>query len=130
MTQPEESPPVPEAKTSSSAAVDEAPAAVVPEVDAEPEVEPPQPWTAERVSEWNAYYDVYVFLSVLLLTFVVAAVRINSSNFWTHLKTGELIAAQVCPDRRRPVQLHDSWCADGWTSRGFFSGATRPFTSS
>ena len=97
MTQPEASPPVPEAVTDPSAAVDEAPAAVTPEVEAEPEAEPPQPWTAERVSEWNAYYDVYVFLSVLLLTFVVAAVRINSSNFWTHLKTGELIAAQSAP---------------------------------
>ena len=77
--------------------MDEAPAAVTPEVEAEPEAEPPQPWTAERVSEWNAYYDVYVFLSVLLLTFVVAAVRIHSTSFWTHLKTGELIAAQTAP---------------------------------
>ena len=44
-------------------------------VGAEDEAEPaPEPWTAERVSEWNAYYDVYVMLAALLLAFVVSAV--------------------------------------------------------
>jgi tetratricopeptide (TPR) repeat protein len=97
MTQPEASPPDPEDVTTPSAAGDEVSTAKTPDTEAEAEAEPPQPWTPERVSEWNAYYDVYVFLAVLLLTFVVASVRINSSNFWTHLKTGELIAAQTAP---------------------------------
>ncbi|MGC8640259.1 MAG: tetratricopeptide repeat protein [Isosphaeraceae bacterium] len=64
------------------------------------EAEPaPEPWTAERVSEWNAYYDVYVMLAALLLAFVASAVRVDSKNpvIWTHLKTGQLIAQQGAP---------------------------------
>ena len=94
MTQPEISQPVPEEETLKSAAPDDSAAAAENEADAEPE---PQPWTPERVSEWNAYYDIYVMLAVLLLAFVVAAVRINNSSVWTHLKTGELMAAQMAP---------------------------------
>jgi hypothetical protein len=71
-----------------------------PAIESAPESEPspePEPWTPERVLEWNAYYDVYVMLAVLLLTFVVSAVKLNNSTIWTHLKTGELIAQQGKP---------------------------------
>ena len=36
------------------------PRLAAPETEAEP---PPEPWTPERVSEWNAYYDFYVKLA-------------------------------------------------------------------
>jgi tetratricopeptide (TPR) repeat protein len=69
--------------------------------DAEPPAESPEPepepWTPERVSEWNAYYDLYVLLGALLLAFVVSANKINQSSLWTQLKAGQLIAEQGRP---------------------------------
>ncbi|MGA7495331.1 MAG: hypothetical protein WBX00_01255 [Isosphaeraceae bacterium] len=98
MTQTEASPPVPEEETSRPSTADDAAATATTEADAESQPEP-QPWTPERVSEWNAYYDVYVMLAVLLLAFVVSAVRVDENNplLWTHLKTGELTAQQGYP---------------------------------
>ena len=52
MTEPEVSQPVPENDTASATATEET---LAPESEAAP---PPEPWTAERVSEWNAYYDL------------------------------------------------------------------------
>jgi tetratricopeptide (TPR) repeat protein len=94
MTQPETTQPVPDEETHKAAAPEEAAAVTDGEAEAEPE---PEPWTPERVLEWNAYYDIYVMLAVLLLAFIVAAVRINTSAIWSHLKAGELIAAQAAP---------------------------------
>lgn len=91
MTQPEISQPVPEEETIKPADPD---GAAGDEADVEPE---PEPWTPERVSEWNAYYDIYVVLAALLLAFVVSSIRINNSAFWTHLRAGELISAQMAP---------------------------------
>ncbi len=58
-----------------------------------------EPWTPARVSEWNAYYDLYVMLSVLFLVFVVSTVRVDEHNplLWTHLKAGELAMQQSAP---------------------------------
>ncbi|MHC5537715.1 tetratricopeptide repeat protein [Singulisphaera rosea] len=67
-----------------------------PNVEAEPEPKP-VPWTAERVAEWNAYYDLYVVLGVLLLAFVTSANKISHSTIWTYLKTGEEIVAKSAP---------------------------------
>ena len=66
----------------------------VPETDAEP---PPEPWTPERVSEWNAYYDFYVKLAALLLVFMVSCNYVTDTHVWLHLKTGQLIAEQGWP---------------------------------
>ena len=98
MTQTEASPPVPEEETPRPGTADDAAATATTDADADSQPEPP-PWTPERVSEWNAYYDVYVMLAVLLLAFVVSAVRVDESNplLWTHLKTGEQIAQQGYP---------------------------------
>jgi tetratricopeptide (TPR) repeat protein len=73
----------------------EAPDSSEPEA-AEPQ---PEPWTPARVSEWNAYYDVYVMLGVLLLTFVAASNRITTSNssLWSRLQVGRTIAAKAAP---------------------------------
>jgi tetratricopeptide (TPR) repeat protein len=71
----------------------EAPDAGAPEVE-EPQ---PEPWTPERVLEWNAYYDLYVMLGVLLLAFVAASNRIAHSAIWADLQVGRIIAATGAP---------------------------------
>lgn len=64
--------------------------------DVEPEPEP-EPWTPARVSEWNAYYDLYVMGAALLLVFVVSAIRANNPSLWSDLKVGRQIIAQTSP---------------------------------
>ncbi len=100
MTEPETSQPVPENETSVATATEETPA---PETEAEP---PPEPWTPERVSEWNAYYDFYVKLAALLLVFMVSCNYVTDSHVWMHLKTGQLIAEQGCAGQDRRFLLH------------------------
>jgi tetratricopeptide (TPR) repeat protein len=102
MTQPDAPPPVPQAKTTGSTNADDKSesAAVDQEAGVAGESQPPPlPWTPERVSEWNAYYDIYVMLAVLLLTFVASTVKVDERNpvLWTHLRAGELMAQQVSP---------------------------------
>lgn len=77
-----------------SDALNAAASAAEDELDAE---STPEPWTPERVSEWNGYYDKYVMLGALLLAFVVSANRMTNSSLWTHLKTGEVILEQKAP---------------------------------
>jgi tetratricopeptide (TPR) repeat protein len=91
MTEPEVSQPVPENDTASATATEET---LAPESEAAP---PPEPWTAERVSEWNAYYDFYVKSAVLLLVFIASCNYAKDSHLWLHLKTGQLIADQGSP---------------------------------
>ena len=62
--------------------------------EAEPE---PEPMTPERVSQWNAYYDVYVKWAALILVFMVACNYVTDSHVWLHLKTGQLITKQMAP---------------------------------
>ena len=64
------------------------------ETEAEP---PPEPWTPERVTEWNAYYDLYVKLAALLLVFMVSLNYVSDTQVWLHLKAGQLIAEQRWP---------------------------------
>src|SRR5262249_16933565 len=114
MTQPETSQPVPDEETLKPAAPEEEAAAAAGEDDAEPA---PEPWPPERVLERNAYYDIYVMLAVLLLAFMVAAVQINNSIFWTHLKAGELIAAQGVPLTADPFSYSEpgrTWVDVPW----------------
>jgi tetratricopeptide (TPR) repeat protein len=60
----------------------------------EPAPPPPEPWTPERVLEWNRYYDLYVAAGVVLLVFFASAHTISQANLWSHLQTGRLIAKQ------------------------------------
>ena len=82
---------IPENENESSATTNET---AVSETDAEP---PPEPWTPERVSEWNAYYDFYVKLAALLLVFMISCNYVTDAQVWLHLKTGQLIAEQGWP---------------------------------
>ncbi len=71
---------------------------VEPQID-ETTPPPPEPWTPQRVSEWNAYYDVYVAAFVLALAFLGFANRIQPSNsaLWSQLETGREISAAGSP---------------------------------
>ncbi len=95
MTEPETRQPVRETDPAHSNATA---TAVDPESTALPEAEtPPEPWTSERVFEWNAYYDVYVMWAALLLAFMVSCNYVTDSQFWLQLKSGELIAERASP---------------------------------
>ena len=91
MTEPETTHPIPENEHPSPATTNET---AVLDTDAEP---PPEPWTPERVTEWNAYYDVYVKLAALLLVFMVSCNYVADPQVWLHLKAGQLIGEQGWP---------------------------------
>jgi tetratricopeptide (TPR) repeat protein len=59
----------------------------------------PEPWTAERVFEWNAYYDLYVAGFVILLVFFSAANKIqtNNSGIWSLLQAGRQMVSTGSP---------------------------------
>ncbi len=86
MTQPETEKPLP--KSDLGEGVSDASDAPEPE---------PEPWTPERASEWNAYYDVYVTFAALLLAFVASANVIENPSIWNQLQAGRLIAATGGP---------------------------------
>jgi tetratricopeptide (TPR) repeat protein len=52
----------------------------------------PEPWTAERVLEWNRYYDLYVAAGVVLLVFIASIHQIVDSLVWPMIQSGRLIA--------------------------------------
>lgn len=97
----------------------------------EPAPTPPEPWTAERVSEWNAYYDLYVTFGVLLLVFIASANKIAHSTIWTQLQTGRLIAATGAPVLKDPFSYTEAgvrwvnvpWLFD-WSHAAVFKAAS------
>lgn len=63
----------------------------------EPVPPPPEPWTPERVLEWNRYYDLYIVAAILLLIFIGSAHPITSPSLWSDLQTGRLIRQRMQP---------------------------------
>jgi tetratricopeptide (TPR) repeat protein len=91
---------MPETQTSDPIPVDDpaSPTGTAPLPEEAEEAAPaPEPMTPERVSQWNAYYDVYVKWAALIFVFMVACNYVTDSNVWLHLKTGQLIAKQSLP---------------------------------
>jgi tetratricopeptide (TPR) repeat protein len=81
---------------------------------AEPE---PEPWTPARVTEWNAYYDLYVAIGVILLVFAVSANEITHSALWTWLQAGRTMAAQHRPlvtDSFSYTAANERWVNVAW----------------
>jgi tetratricopeptide (TPR) repeat protein len=110
MTQPETPEPIPRSEPARGATAEAAEAP-------QPEEPKPEPWTAERVSEWNAYYDVYVVLGVLLLTFLASANKITHSSLWNQLQIGREIAAKSAPvlqDTLSYTQEGSTWVNIPW----------------
>jgi tetratricopeptide (TPR) repeat protein len=98
MTEPETRQPVPETDNSSaSTTLTASENGSVTEAEAEV---PPEPWTAESVVVWNAYYDIYVMGAALLLVFMVSWNYVTDSQLWLHLRSGSLIA-----DRGAPITM-------------------------
>src|SRR4051794_13380151 len=85
--------------------------------EAAPEAPEPEPWTPERVTEWNAYYDLYVVLSVLLLCFIASANKITNSSLWNQLQVGRQITATSAPmtvDRFSYTEGGKAWVNVPW----------------
>ena len=90
--------------------------ATAPEEGAEAEPAP-EPMTPARVSQWNAYYDVYVKWAALILVFMVACNYVTESQVWLNLKTGQLIAKQHAPvktDEFSYTQAGQPWFNVPW----------------
>ncbi|MHB1559283.1 MAG: hypothetical protein ACYC61_17675, partial [Isosphaeraceae bacterium] len=122
MTEPETTPIVPEKEP-----VAGAPDAGVPEaaVEQAPPVPEPEPWTPERVIEWNAYYDRFVVFAVLLLTLGVACNYVTNSQFFLHLRTGQLIAENGGPlkgDEYSYTEAGRGWVDANWLFEWVHSG--------
>jgi hypothetical protein len=84
-----------------------------------PEVKAPEPWTATKVLEWNAYYDIYVALGVLLLAFLSSANQLTTSATWTQLQAGRELSHKFDPSAdpfsfSQPGQrwVHANWLSD------------------
>ena len=93
--------------------------ATEPDTAAEPEAPAPEPWTAEKVVEWNRYYDIYVVLAVVLLTFLGSMNLLTASSVWTHLQSGRELSTKFDPTAdnfsySEPGQrwVHISWLSD------------------
>ncbi|MEO6808323.1 MAG: tetratricopeptide repeat protein [Isosphaeraceae bacterium] len=77
----------------------------------------PEPWTPERVTEWNRYYDLYVAGGVLFLVFLTAAHKIFGSALWPLLEAGRVTISQGWPLTRDPfsfTELGRPWVNISW----------------
>lgn len=93
MTEPETTSTLPESEHPA-----EATAQATEPTTAEAEAPPPEPpWTPERVTEWNSYYDIYVALGLVLLVFVTSANKIAHPTIWTQLRVGQVMADDGVP---------------------------------
>jgi tetratricopeptide (TPR) repeat protein len=111
MTEAQETQSVPENDAEKSTSTMEA---APPEAEPEP---PPEPWTPERVIEWNAYYDLYVLAATLLLAFVVSCNYVSDSSIFAHLKAGQLINDRTGPlltDEFTYTVAGQSWVDLSW----------------
>jgi tetratricopeptide (TPR) repeat protein len=84
----------------------------------EPTPEPaPEPWTPERVTEWNRYYDLYVAAGVLLLVFIGSAHPISNPALWSQLQAGRLVGQQgpVVTDQFSYTMQGHRWVNIPWT---------------
>lgn len=93
MTEPETTSTLPESDRPAEEAA-QGTEATTSQADAPP---PEPPWTVERVTEWNSYYDVYVALGLIVLVFVTSANKIAHPTIWTQLRVGQRMAEDGMP---------------------------------
>jgi tetratricopeptide (TPR) repeat protein len=97
----------------------------------EPPAPEPEPWTPARVLEWNAYYDIYVVLGVLLLAFVASANKIAHSSIWWQLQAGRLMSEKGGPLTTDPFSYTEAgkrWVNVPWAfewGHALLDGAAR-----
>ncbi len=81
------------------------------------EKKPPEPWTAEKVVEWNRYYNLYVAAGLLVLAFVTSLSLVEDSSVWSSLRSGAYTLSNGFPATKDPF----SYTAEGsrWINLGW-----------
>lgn len=86
------------------------------QVEAPPEAVK-EPWTTEKVVEWNNYYNLYVALALLILAVVTSLNYLDDSLVWASLRTGETTLKNGFPPTRDTFSLiaeNQRWVNLGW----------------
>ncbi|MFM7128425.1 MAG: hypothetical protein ACKO0V_03595, partial [bacterium] len=86
------------------------------QTEASPEVVK-EPWTAEKVVEWNNYYNLYVATALLILAVVTSLNYLDDSLVWASLRTGETTLNNGFPPTRDTFSLiaeNTRWVNLGW----------------
>lgn len=76
-----------------------------------------EPWTTEKVVEWNNYYNLYVALALLILAVVTSLNYLDDSLVWASLRTGETTLQNGFPPTRDAFSLiaeNQRWVNLGW----------------
>ncbi|HEY2157042.1 MAG TPA: hypothetical protein VGH33_15545, partial [Isosphaeraceae bacterium] len=98
---------------------DDSPSATATDVDtATAEAPAPEPWTAAKVVEWNSYYDIYLVVAVLLITFLGSTNLLSSSSVWTQLRAGQVLTERFDPtaDPFSYTESGHRWIHISWLS--------------
>lgn len=77
----------------------------------------PEPWTPERVVEWNNYYNIYVAIGLLVLVVVKTLNLFEESAIWASLRSGEITLSRGFPETTDTL----SYTAQGsrWVNLGW-----------
>lgn len=77
----------------------------------------PEPWTPERVVEWNNYYNLYVAIGLLVLVVVKTLNLFEESAIWASLRSGEITLSRGFPETTDTL----SYTAEGsrWVNLGW-----------
>ena len=90
-----------------------------PQVEGEAAAESPapEPWTPERVVEWNNYYNLYVAIGLLVLVVVKTLNLFEESAIWASLRSGEITLSRGYPETTDTL----SYTAEGsrWVNLGW-----------
>jgi len=90
-----------------------------PQVESEsaPEATPPEPWTPERVVEWNNYYNIYVAIGLLVLVVVNSLNLFEESAIFASLRSGEITLSKGFPETTDTLSYTSEgqrWVNLGW----------------
>jgi hypothetical protein len=81
------------------------------------EKKPPEPWTPEKVVEWNRYYNLYVAAGLLVLAFVTSISLLEDSSIWASLRSGLYTVSNGFPATKDPFSYTvegSRWINLGW----------------
>lgn len=87
------------------------------EADLSAEEQAPEPWTAERVVEWNNYYNIYVVIGLLVLVVVKSLNLFGESAIWASLRSGEITLSRGFPETADTLSYTSAgqrWVNLGW----------------
>ena len=90
-----------------------------PQVEVHPvqESAPPEPWTPERVVEWNNYYNIYVAIGLLVLVVVNTLNLFDDSSIFASLRSGEITLSKGFPETTDTLSYTSEgqrWVNLGW----------------